>query len=167
MRRRTQQGRATPSLAAPTQEGEQHLADRLARRDHELAILAEVAARIHGEEEAGAILDIVLDAIVGRMGLSTAWIFMSDGPSQALRLAASRGLPPEYNDELRRRGLGQCPCLRAITAGQAMAARNNRECPRMPTFVGKQGVPHACIPLRLAGSGRGVLNVAARAGEVF
>ena len=167
MGRRTGQGQTAQVSEPANGEGQRLLADRLARRDRELAILAEVAARIHGEEEADAILDIVLDAIVGRMGLSTAWIFMSEGPNQGLRLAASRGLPPEYHDELRRRGVGHCPCLRAITAGQPMAARNNRECPRMPTFVGKQGVPHACIPLRLAGSGRGVLNVAARAGEVF
>jgi GAF domain-containing protein len=140
---------------------------QLAQRDRELLILAEVAARIHGEEEADAILDIVLDAIVGRMGLSTAWIFMSDGPTLALRLAASRGLPPQYREEVRRKGLGECPCLRAVAAGQPMQARNNRECPRMPAFVGQQGVPHACIPLRLAGGGRGVLNVAARAGEAF
>jgi signal transduction histidine kinase len=167
MGRRTAQGQTAEIPEPANSEGQRLVADQLARRDRELAILAEVAARIHGEEEAGAILDIVLDAIVGRMGLSTAWIFMSDGPRQGLRLAASRGLPPEYHDELRQRGLGQCPCLRAITAGQPMAARNNRECPRMPTFVGKQGVPHACIPLRLAGGGRGVLNVAARAGEIF
>ena len=167
MSRRGGPGRVAPVPEPARSDGERLLAENLARRDHELAILAEVAASIHGEEEAGAILDIVLDAIVGRMGLSTAWIFMSDGPTQGLRLAASRGLPPEYHDELRRRGLGECPCLRAITAGQPTAARNNRECPRMPTFVGKRGVPHACIPLRLVGGGRGVLNVAAREGEVF
>jgi signal transduction histidine kinase len=164
MGRRTER---TQVFEPAVDDGQRLLADRLTRRDRELAILAEVAARIHGEEEAGAILDIVLDAIVGRLGLSTAWIFMSEGPSQGLQLAASRGLPPEYHEELRRRGLGECRCLRALKAGQPMAARNNRECPRMPTFVGKQGVPHACIPLRLVGGGRGVLNVAARVGESF
>ena len=141
--------------------------EELAKRGREIAILAEVAARIHGEEEASAILDIVLDAVVGRMGLSTAWIFMSDTASQDLQLAAARGLPAEYEDEVRRRGLGSCPCLTAVAAGQPMQARNNRECPRMPAFVGRRGVPHACIPLRLVGGGRGVLNVAARVGESF
>jgi two-component system sensor histidine kinase HydH len=153
--------------ATTAAESEPPGGDVVVKRDRELAILAEVASRIHGEEEAEAILHIVLDAIVDRLGLSTAWVFMSEIPTQGLRLAASRGLPPEYHEELQRKGLGDCPCLRAIAAGQPMAARNNRECPRMPGFVGRQGVPHACIPLRLAGGGRGVLNVAARHGESF
>ncbi len=158
---------ASKAVTTTTAERERRLNRTLGKRDRELAILAEVATRIHGEEEAGAILGIVLDAVVERMGLSTAWIFMSDGPSQGLRLAASRGLPAEYEQELGRKGLGECPCLRAIAAGQPMLARNNRECPRMPAFVGQQGVSHACIPLRLAGGGRGVLNVAALPGEAF
>lgn len=50
-----------------------------------------------------------------------------------------------------------------------MQARNTTQCPRMPTLVEglEQPVAHACIPLRFEGGLRGVLNVAARPGEVF
>ncbi len=72
---------ASKAVTTTAAERERRLNRTLGKRDRELAILAEVAARIHGEEDAGAILGIVLDAVVERMGLSTAWIFMSDGPS--------------------------------------------------------------------------------------
>jgi signal transduction histidine kinase len=50
-----------------------------------------------------------------------------------------------------------------------MQARNTMQCPRMPDIIeGLAGpVAHACIPLKFEGSTKGVLNVAARPGELF
>jgi signal transduction histidine kinase len=50
-----------------------------------------------------------------------------------------------------------------------MIAHNTTDCPRMPDLLEGRGGPtaHACIPLRLEGRSRGVLNVAARDAERF
>ena len=50
-----------------------------------------------------------------------------------------------------------------------MQARNTTHCPRMPDIVTGLDAPvaHACIPLQFDAVTRGVLNVAARSGEVF
>ena len=50
-----------------------------------------------------------------------------------------------------------------------MQARNTTQCPRMPDIIEGLSAPvaHACIPLRFDETTRGVLNVAARPGQLF
>ncbi|HEY7512252.1 MAG TPA: hypothetical protein VIG50_18460, partial [Vicinamibacteria bacterium] len=62
------------------------------QRERELLVLSHVAARVHGEEDPDAILDIALDEILTRMGLASAWIFTGDDREKKLRLAAARGV---------------------------------------------------------------------------
>ncbi len=139
------------------------------QRERELTILAQVASRVHGENEVQAILDIALDEILERMDLDTAWIFMGTDEERKLRLVASRGVSPRYMDEIRRDGLGECLCPEVFWTGHRMQARNTTQCPRMPDIVEGLNAPaaHACIPLRFDHGTRGVLNVAARPGHLF
>jgi signal transduction histidine kinase len=139
------------------------------KRERELAILSEVAVRIHGEEDVDRILSIALDEILGQMGLRTAWVFMGDERERKLRLAAHRGVAQSYLDEIRTRGLTDCLCPEVFWSGHRMQARNTVQCPRMPDIVEGLGaaVAHACIPLKFEGSSRGVLNVAAEPGQQF
>src|SRR4029077_21217459 len=83
------------------------LADTVSQRERELAILAEVASRVHGENGVQAILDIALDEILTRMDLRTAWIFMGTDEERKLNLVASRGVAQRYLDEVRTEGLGE------------------------------------------------------------
>ena len=145
------------------------LTEAAAQREQELLILSDVAARVHGEEDVQAILDIALDEILRRLGLKTAWIFMGDPAEKRLHLAASRGVSPRYLDEIRREGLGECLCPEVFWSGHHMQARNTTQCPRMPDIVEglSRPVAHACIPMRFEHGNKGVLNVAAREGELF
>ena len=145
------------------------LSDTVVQRERELAILAAVASRLHGENEVPAILDIALDEILGRMDLETAWIFIGTDETRKLGLAASRGLSPRYMEEIRTIGLGECLCPEVLSSGHLMQARNTTQCPRMPDIVEGLSAPvaHACIPLRFDEDTRGVLNVAARPGQLF
>src|SRR6266571_2368978 len=156
-------------IRAAYEEQVRLLTDTLARRDQELGILSAVAARVHGEEDAQRILDIALEEILRQMQLNTAWVFMGDEKEKKLHLAASRGVNPAYLEEIRTEGLGECLCPEVFWAGHRMQVRNTTQCPRMPTIVEGLATPvaHACIPLRFEGQRRGVLNVAARPGEVF
>ena len=141
----------------------------LERRERELAVLSEVASRIHRAVELKTILDIALEEILSGMDLTAAWVFMGDEKDKALHLAAQRGLSSKYLDEVRRHGLGECLCPEVFWSGHRMQARNTAQCPRMPHLVEGLASPvaHACIPLRFEGAARGVLNVAARPGELF
>ncbi len=141
----------------------------LEKRDLELNILSDVAARIHGEEDVQKILDGVLEEILMGLGLTTGWIFLGDESERELRLAASRGVNPVYLREIESRGLEECLCPEVFWTGHRMQVRNTTQCPRMPTIVDGLAVPvsHACIPLRFEGRRRGVLNIAARPDEQF
>jgi signal transduction histidine kinase len=145
------------------------LDETVAQRERELAILSHVASRVHGENEAQAILDIALDAILDRMGLDAAWIFVGADADRKLHLAASRGVSPLYMEEIRTHGLGECLCPEVFWTGHRMQARNTTQCPRMPDIVEglRSPVAHACIPLRFERGTCGVLNVAARPGQTF
>jgi signal transduction histidine kinase len=145
------------------------LDETIARRERELAILSHVAAKVHGEDDVDRILEIALDEILERTGLGTAWIFMGDEAERKLHLACSRGVNPSYLESVRRDGLEECLCPEVFWSGHHMQARNTTQCPRMPDIVAglKAPVAHACIPLRFDKGTRGVLNVAARPGQLF
>jgi signal transduction histidine kinase len=141
----------------------------LEKRERELEALASVAARVHGEDDDTAILDIALEEILSRLELPAGWVFMGDGLEQRLRLVAHRGLGPAYLERIERDGLDRCLCHEVLASGLRMQARNTTDCPRMPEIVAPRGnaSTHACIPLQFDGSTRGVLNIAARPGSRF
>jgi signal transduction histidine kinase len=72
-------------------------------------------------------------------------------------------------EEIRTEGLGECLCPEVFWSGHRMQARNTTQCPRMPDIIEglRAPVAHACIPLRFDRGRRGVLNVAARPGQLF
>ena len=138
------------------------------RRAPDLSILARVAARVHGLNDVDAILDAALEELLACLGLETAWILLRDEKESGLQLAASRGISLDYLQSVKAGGLGECLCRDVLRTGESMQARNTTECPRMPMIgKGHSSLAHACIPLSLGGERRGVLNVAARPGEVF
>jgi GAF domain-containing protein len=145
------------------------LSETVRRRERELAILAQVAARGHAEDEEQAVFEIALDEILSRLELTAAWVFTGADGDPRLRLAASRGVAPRFLEEVRTQGLVPCLCPEVIGQGRRMQARNTTQCPRMPDIVEglSAQVAHACIPLKFDGTTAGVLNVAARPGELF
>jgi signal transduction histidine kinase len=146
-----------------------------ADRERELAILADISTHVHGEEDVQVILDTTLDALLRGLGLDTAWVFLDDEKDRKLRLAAHRGLSPEYLELARARGLGECLCRQVLESGHGVQARNTIECPRMPMIAAGlaprdpdvQAAAHASVPLAFNGASRGVLNVACRPGTTF
>jgi signal transduction histidine kinase len=156
-------------LARPRSEGARRIRSALSKRERELRILSDVTARIQGLDEVDAILDVVLEEILRAFDLRSAWIFLGDEKEKRLRLGAARGVAPAWLHEVRTRGLDECLCPDVFASGSTMVAHNTTQCPRMPTIVEglREPVAHACIPLRLEGTSRGVLNVAARLGEQF
>jgi signal transduction histidine kinase len=145
------------------------LTEEIRQRERELAILSEVAGRVHGAEEVQKILDIALEEILDQMELKAAWIFVGDDSDKKLQLAASRGVSPQYLEDVRNHGLGECLCPEVFWSGHRMQARNTTQCPRMPDIVDglREPVAHACIPMKFEGATKGVLNVAALPGEQF
>jgi signal transduction histidine kinase len=145
------------------------LSERLARRERELAVLAEMASEVHSTEGVQSVFEIALDKVREKLGVSAAWIFTGEEGDKRLELAAARGVSEKYLEEVRRQGLSECLCREVFWTGHSMQARNTTQCPRMPDIVSGDhaSTGHACIPMRFRGGSRGVLNVAARAGAAF
>jgi signal transduction histidine kinase len=143
------------------------LSERLARRERELAVLAEVASEVHSTESVQSVFQIALDKVCEKLGVSAAWIFTGEEGERGLQLAASRGISANYAQSAQHDGLSDCLCHEVFWTGHTMQARNTTECPRMPGLIPGPPVAHACIPLRFRGASRGVLNVAAPPGTVF
>jgi signal transduction histidine kinase/putative methionine-R-sulfoxide reductase with GAF domain len=156
-------------LKAACEERVRRLEATIEKRQAELTVLSEVASGVHDEDDVQAILDIALDRILDGLGLQAAWVFLGDEKEKRLRLAAHRGVASVYLEDVRTHGLGECLCPEVFWTGHRMQVRNTTECPRMPTIVDglAEPVAHACVPLAFEGTRRGVLNVAARPGEVF
>ncbi|HEY5907117.1 MAG TPA: ATP-binding protein, partial [Vicinamibacteria bacterium] len=138
-------------------------------RPTQVAILANVAAHLHGATDVPTLLQTALDDLLGGFGLRSGWIFLGDESDGQLHLAAARGLSPRYLEQVMRQGLEPCLCQEVFDTGRRMEAHNTTQCPRMPELLEGLTVPvaHACIPLQLDGRSRGVLNVAARPGQRF
>lgn len=145
------------------------LREAVRRRDLQLEALEAVGARIQRAESVDGILEAVLDEILARMELSAAWVFLDTGEGRQLRLARSKGLSAAYLERAHTRALDPCLCLEVFDTGRPMQARNTTQCPRMPELIDglREPVAHASVPLRFEGPSRGVLNVAARPGQVF
>jgi len=164
-----------PDTAARQPVSETHgeriraLQSAISARDTWLSVLSHIATRVHGEEDEQRILEIGLEEILSKLDLRTGWVFLGDEGEKKLRLAAWRGVAPAYLERVRAEGLEDCLCPEVFESGHRMQARNTRQCPRMPDIVAGLSAPvaHACIPLRLEGASRGVLNIAARPGEMF
>jgi signal transduction histidine kinase len=152
-----------------TQEEADDLRAAVARRQRELAILSDISTRLHGEEDAQRMLDGTLDSLLAGFSLRTGWIFLEDEKDKRLRLAAHRGISPEYLSLVRERGLGECLCRRVFETGQGRQALNRADCPRMPSIGDglEQPVAHASVPLAFNGTTRGILNLAAPEGRRF
>ena len=106
------------------------LSERLAQRERELSVLAEVAIEIHSTESAQSVFEIALDKVREKLGLSAAWIITGDAEGQQLHLAAARGISERYGEVIREHGLSECLCKEVMGTGQAMQARNTTQCPR-------------------------------------
>jgi signal transduction histidine kinase len=161
-------GGSGASGSTPDASALRQLQEAIQHRQQELRVLADVSMRLHGEEDVQAILDNTLDALLDGLGLQTAWIFLED-KDRSLRLAAHRGISPDYLELLQSRGLGECLCRRVFETGEARQAFNRTDCPRMP-MIGAglaRPVAHASVPLAFNGTSRGVLNVAAPKDRAF
>jgi len=128
-----------------------------------------VATRIHNQEDVAIILQDSLEEILGGLDLDAAWVLLGDGPNGKLRLAAQQGVSARYLREIETEGLSDCLCPEVFSSRHRLQVRNTTQCPRMPTIVEglREPVAHACVSLNLEGSSRGVLNVAARPGQLF
>jgi signal transduction histidine kinase len=169
MTEREHQARERDRVAPAIGPRARRLEGMVRRRERHLSVLSEVSSRIHAEDSVERILDVALESLVTGLGLETAWVFLGDERDRTLRLAAHRGVSESYLAQIAERGLDQCLCREVFTTGLGMQARNTRDCPRLPILLasGQMPLTHACIPLRLEGTSRGVLNVAPPVGQAF
>ncbi len=140
----------------------------LARRNIELETLRELVEQMQEAGTEQGMLQVALDLVLRKLGLSAGWIFWGESARGTLELAASRGIAPEFIGSAREGGVGVCLCADVFETGKLRYARNTLDCPRLPELVeGKERMAHACIPLKFERGTMGVMNIASRPGQAF
>jgi two-component system NarL family sensor kinase len=137
--------------------------EALRRRNHELAILNEIAQALNREVDLGQALHSALTEVAALFGLQTGWIWLLREETGAAYLAAAKNLPPALADAPERMD-GTCYCLDTFRGGDLHGAANVNviTCSRLKGLVdGTDGLRcHASVPLYASGKKLGVLNVA-------
>ncbi|PTM57694.1 GAF domain-containing sensor histidine kinase [Desmospora activa] len=139
----------------------------------EREILKTIAETLNRSTDVEKMLQSVLKALLDVTGLTTGWIFLSQGKAN-YATPAMHGLPPALSwEEGRPMCQGSCYCLVDYWSGELDRAVNVMECKRLDDAVkyewgDTQGITHhATVPL-VAGEERiGLLNVAAPGKERF
>ena len=142
--------------------------ESLAKRNVELETIREIAFSLQDLEGEEEILQGALDIVLRRLGLEAGWIFWGEEDQGRLELAVCRGIEDAFVRRARTEGIGHCLCQDVFQSGDLRVARNTTECPRLPELVSGSGhKSHACIPLKFERGVLGVMNIAARPGQLF
>jgi diguanylate cyclase (GGDEF)-like protein len=141
---------ATTAVATSVNERE------LRRRRYDAETLADLATRLHGDEDPGSVLGRLLDVVTDELGVRRALVVRADG--DRLELAAGRGAAPGPV-----RGTGSALLARATTDGEAVLAL--RLDPRLDPWLDAV-LPGAgrLVAVRLASRGDGATYLVAELG---
>lgn len=139
-------------------------ADKLKRRNAELAILNSIAQALNRSVDLDEAVQTALAQVADLLDLYTGWVWLlrENGDSY---LAAAQNLPPALAHRPDKMA-GSCYCLDTFRAGDLAGAANVNvvTCSRLKGLIdGTDGLRyHASIPLYAHGRKMGVLNVASR-----
>lgn len=139
-------------------------ADKLKRRNAELAILNSIAQALNRSVGLDEAVQTALAQVADLLDLYTGWVWLlrENGDSY---LAAAQNLPPALAHRPDKMA-GTCYCLDTFRAGDLAGAANVNvvTCSRLKGLIdGTDGLRyHASIPLYAHGRKMGVLNVASR-----
>ncbi|HRQ39503.1 MAG TPA: GAF domain-containing sensor histidine kinase [Chloroflexota bacterium] len=139
-------------------------ADKLKRRNAELAILNTIAQALNRSVDLDEAVQTALAQVAELLDLHTGWVWLLRENSESY-LAAAQNLPPALAQRPDKMA-GTCYCLDTYRAGDLDGAANVNvvTCSRLKGLIdGTDGLRyHASIPLYAHGRKMGVLNVASR-----
>jgi two-component system NarL family sensor kinase len=138
-------------------------ASTLQRRNHELAILNQIAEALNREVNLSQALHTALGLVAELCNLRTGWIWLLNEQTGVPYLAAAQHLPPALTSTPQTME-GTCYCLDLYRAGEMNNPANVNviTCSRLKNFIdGTAGLRyHASIPLNAHQRQLGVLNLA-------
>jgi two-component system NarL family sensor kinase len=139
-------------------------ADKLKRRNAELAILNTIAQALNRSVDLDEAVQTALAQVADLLDLHTGWVWLLRENGESY-LAAAQNLPPVLAHRPDKMA-GTCYCLDTFRAGDLDGAANVNvvACSRLQGLIdGTDGLRyHASIPLYAHGRQLGVLNVASR-----
>ena len=134
--------------------------EQLLRRNNELEVLSAVLLAVNRSLDLSEVLEGALDSVLGVMGLSPmGGIFLLDQTEQELRLAAHRGLDPEFVERERRVMVGECLCGLAAKSGELVFSADSTFDERHSRPSGAGPHSHIIVPLKSHDKVQGVLFV--------
>jgi two-component system NarL family sensor kinase len=138
-------------------------ADKLKRRNAELAILNTIAQALNRSVDLDEAVQTALAQVAELLDLHTGWVWLLREEGGESYLAAVQNLPPALANRPDKMA-GTCYCLDTFRAGDLAGAANVNvvTCSRLKGLIdGTDGLRyHASIPLYAHGKKLGVLNVA-------
>lgn len=140
-------------------------ADKLRRRNAELAIINTIAQALNRSVDLDEAVQTTLAQVADLLDLQTGWVWLLKEDETSSYLAATLNLPPALADRPHKMA-GACYCLDTYHAGDLDGAANVNvvTCSRLKGLIdGTDGLRyHASIPLYAHGKKLGVLNVASQ-----
>jgi len=135
---------------------------RLLRRNEELSALNALAATASRSLKLEEVLDGALGRVLEVLRLQAGWIFLQDGRSGSLVLAAYKGLSADFFEEQSEQYSGKCTCREVMASGEARVIDDVRHCPLLSrAAVEKRSFSaHAGVPLKAKDRALGIMNVA-------
>ncbi len=138
-------------------------AEKLKRRNAELAILNTIAQALNRSVDLDEAVQTALAQVADLLDLHTGWVWLLQEEGGDSYLAAAQNLPPALANRPDKMA-GSCYCLDTYRAGDLAGAANVNvvTCSRLKGLIdGTDGLRyHASIPLYAHGKKLGVLNVA-------
>jgi two-component system NarL family sensor kinase len=141
----------------------------LKRRLEELKTLNVVGDILNQEADFEVAVGRALEALIGLLGLSTGWVFLTrveagDSHQGGFRVVATTGLPPALaRDDAAPLCQGGCDCQWLFRQGRLDTGVNIVHCSRLESASGDKGglEIHASVPLLGKRAPVGILNLAA------
>ncbi|MCM3785263.1 GAF domain-containing sensor histidine kinase [Neobacillus mesonae] len=138
----------------------------LDHRMQELLILKTIAEKLNASHDLNLVLHEVLGKLMELTGLTSSWIFLTEG-GEVHELTADYNLPPglTYNDKQPLCG-DSCWCLNRYRNNKMMNAVNTANCKRLEDALHYQWgdtwsmTHHASVPLQSGERSFGLMNVA-------
>jgi GAF domain-containing protein/anti-sigma regulatory factor (Ser/Thr protein kinase) len=132
------------------------------QRVRELTAFSEVSRLLAHAGDLQAVLDIVLDYVLSRVGCQEGSVILIDPPDgDTLRIVNSRGLPPDVVDEFNTRPVyaWQGTYRRALETGQIVEVADTAQDPDFLHDVGSVARPVTNVPLRVETGPIGLIAV--------
>lgn len=135
--------------------------ENLARTNRHLEAVNQIIMAAEQEAEIHDILYLILEKLVGVMGLKTAWVYLRDPEQGVFHLASWYGVPEELQTILLAQTDELCQCQQNVFQSQVEPAATRQHCLFLDKWSSPDHLPrtHITFPIEASGQYFGAINL--------